>query len=167
MIYSTGWVYPVSVHGMSASESVFPGPTCNRTCWSHLSLRASSSCFRRASTSSIFLAAAFFLAFSANRSSLACRIHSHCSLEQPLTQNTEWDSGLCDKHPSSTTNPACCSSPGKRHKKSYLPKTAHSQRDAGKLRSDFQHLTCLRDSRAHVTESRGTQVTQWMTWRGV
>lgn len=56
---------------------LFPAPTCNRTCWSNLSLRASSSCFRRASTSSIFLAVAFFLAFSARRSSLAYRIHSH------------------------------------------------------------------------------------------
>lgn len=51
----------------------------NGTCWSHLSLRASSSCFLRASASSIFLAVVFFFAFSASRSSLACRIHSHVS----------------------------------------------------------------------------------------
>lgn len=47
---------------------------CPRTCCNQRSLRASSSCRLRASTSSIFLAIAFFLAFSsACRSSLACR----------------------------------------------------------------------------------------------
>lgn len=112
----------------------------NRTCWSHLSLRASSSCFLRASTSSIFLAVAFFLAFSASRSSLACRIHSHVPSE--AASHTAWS--LCDRHPHFPTNPSQNS--GERHKKPYHLGTAHSPRVAGKkrIRLDFLHSTCLR-----------------------
>lgn len=74
-----GHAQPVLRHGGSAWPTLLLLSPSNHTCWSHLSLRASSSCFLRASTSSIFLAVVFFFAFSASRSSLACRIHSHVS----------------------------------------------------------------------------------------
>lgn len=105
-----------------------PLSPCLRTCWSHLSLRASSSCFLRTSASSIFLAAAFFLAFSsASRSSLACRAHPHVPVRAGLP--TRPQSG---PRSSATGTPRPCK-PAKSTRLDRSPPGAHSSHLLGLL----------------------------------